>query len=166
MKRQENFVCRKGLANPGRRRVLAHAAALLAAVAPATAAEAPQVTMWKNPTCGCCGAWADHLRSAGFAVSVIETAAMQPIKDEKGVPPELHSCHTAEVEGYAIEGHVPAHAIRKLLAQRPAGRGLAVPGMPIGSPGMEGGAPEVYAVWLFGDGAPRPFGRYRGDAEA
>jgi hypothetical protein len=163
MKRQENFACTAAPANPGRRRFMGAAAALaLVAAAPVAAAEGPAVTVWKNPNCGCCGYWVDHLRQNGFTVSVVETAAMQPVKDHQGVPSELHSCHTAEVGGYAIEGHVPADAIRRLLAERPAGRGLAVPGMPIGSPGMEGGTPEVYKVWLFGGGAPRPFGRYVG----
>jgi hypothetical protein len=165
MKRQANFACAAGVADPGRRRFIggAAAAALITAAVPVMAADGPQLTVWKNPNCGCCGYWVDHLRQNGFTVSVIETAAMQPVKDQQGVPPELHSCHTAEVDGYAIEGHVPAHAIGRLLAARPAGRGLAVPGMPIGSPGMEGGTPEVYEVWLFGDGAPRRFGRYLGD---
>jgi len=166
MKRQEVFHASRQPVDAGRRRFVrgVAAAAMLASAGPAQAGT--PITMWKNPNCGCCGEWVAYLQRNGFSATVIEAASMQPVKDHHGVPPELHSCHTAQVGGYAIEGHVPAGAIRRLLAQRPAGRGLAVPGMPIGSPGMEGGSPEVYTVWLFGDGAPRPFARYLGDAPA
>ena len=85
---------------------------------------------------------------------------MRPIKARRGVPPELASCHTAEIQGYTIEGHVPARAIARLLAEKPEAHGLAVPGMPIGSPGMEGGSPEPYDVILFGKGPPARFERY------
>jgi hypothetical protein len=126
----------------------------------------PAFTVWRDPGCGCCGLWVAHLRGNGFAAKVIDTSDMDSIKAERGVPAELASCHTAEIAGYIIEGHVPARAIRRLLDEKPAGRGLAVPGMPIGSPGMEGGRPEVYDVLLFGDGAPRRFGRFVGDRPA
>ena len=125
----------------------------------------PTVTVNKDPTCGCCTAWAEHVRQAGFPVEVIEAPAMSRVKARLGVPQALASCHTAEVGGYVIEGHVPAQAIKQLLAEKPPARGLAVPGMPIGSPGMdvEGAAPDIYEVILFGPAGPRTFARYRGD---
>ena len=123
----------------------------------------PAIKVWKDPNCGCCTGWAAHLRRNGFVVTVTDTDAMQDVKDRLGVPPELASCHTAEIAGYIIEGHVPAHAITRLIAEKSNGRGLAVPGMPIGSPGMEGGSPEIYDVVLFGLNPSQSFGRYKGD---
>jgi hypothetical protein len=116
----------------------------------------------KDPNCGCCGGWIDHLRAAGFAVTAIDTDRMSAVKARLGVPAELASCHTAELGDYVIEGHVPAAAIDRLLAERPRAKGLAAPGMPIGSPGMEGGEPEIYDVMLFGPDGSRSFGRYKG----
>jgi hypothetical protein len=138
----------------------------LGLLSPAKAETRPPITVHKDPNCGCCGAWVDHLRAAGFTVTVDETAAMHGIKQRLGVPDHLGSCHTAEIAGYVIEGHVPAAVILRLLEEKPAGRGLAVPGMPIGSPGMEveGSPPETYEVVLFGAGADRIFARYRGSA--
>lgn len=121
----------------------------------------PAIVVFRNPTCGCCHKWVDHLTANGFVATVHDAPSMRAIKARLGVPEELSSCHTAETGGYVIEGHVPAVAIKRLLAERPKGRGLAVPGMPIGSPGMEGGEPEVYEVMLFGDGEARSFGRFR-----
>jgi hypothetical protein len=115
--------------------------------------------------CGRCGAWADHLRRAGFPVEIVETANVNAVKQRLGVPPDLTSCHTAEVSGYVIEGHVPASAIMRLLAERPHAIGLAVPEMPTGSPGMENGRPELYEAVLFGAQGRRIFARYRGDRE-
>lgn len=129
----------------------------------ARAATPPTIKIWKDPNCGCCTSWATHLRRNGFIVTVTDTAAMRDVKARLGVPPELASCHTAEIAGYIIEGHVPAHAITRLIAEKSNGRGLAVPGMPIGSPGMEGGTPEIYDVVLFGLDASQSFGRYKGD---
>lgn len=127
-------------------------------------AEAPfAIKVWKDPNCGCCTGWAEHLGRNGFVVTVTDTVAMQEVKARLGVPRELTSCHTAEVGGYVIEGHVPAHAIKRLIAEKSAGRGLAVPGMPIGSPGMEGGASEIYDVILFGQKPSLSFGRYKSD---
>lgn len=123
----------------------------------------PPMTVYRKPSCGCCHKWVDHLTAAGFAVTVKDMANFNAIKAELGVPAELASCHTAEIGGYVIEGHVPAGAIKRLLAERPTGRGLAVPGMPIGSPGMEGGTPEVYDVILFGPELRQSFGRFRED---
>lgn len=129
----------------------------------AVAQVAPAITVWRDPNCGCCGLWVDHLRRNGFVATVVETSKLQVVKAERGVPTELVSCHTAVVAGYVIEGHVPAAAIVRLLTENPTGRGLAVPGMPIGSPGMEGGTPEAYDVLLFGTGAPSRFARFVGD---
>ena len=131
----------------------------------ASADALPEVAVHRDPSCGCCGAWAEHLRRAGFPVKIVETGDINGIKQRLGVPADLISCHTAEVGGYAVEGHVPAGAIRRLLAERPQAAGLAVPGMPIGSPGMEGGAPETYEVILFGQQGRRVFARYLGERE-
>lgn len=124
----------------------------------------PAVTVHKDPNCGCCGAWVDHLRKAGFQVTVIETPGMNRVKARLGVRPELASCHTAEVAGYVVEGHVPASAIERLLTEKPKATGLAVPGMPIGSPGMEveGQEPETYEVLLFDASDSQVFARYKG----
>lgn len=121
------------------------------------------VKVWKDPNCGCCSGWVDHLRRNGFAVAVFETADMQAVKAQRRVPAALASCHTAEVGRYIIEGHVPASAIRRLLSEKPEALGLAVPGMPIGSPGMEGGTPEIYEVVLFGTRPAAVYGRFLGD---
>lgn len=103
-----------------------------------------KVVVYKSPTCGCCTAWIDHMKAAGFDVEVHDMEDVAPVKDEQGVYPQLRSCHTALVGGYVLEGHVPAEQVARLLAERPTIRGLAVPGMPIGSPGMEQGSPENY----------------------
>ncbi len=123
------------------------------------------ITVHKDPNCGCCSGWVDHLQASGYAAKVIETADIDAVKKRLGVPADLAACHTAEVGGYIVEGHVPARAIAKLLAERPSAKGLAVPGMPAGSPGM-GGDPEVYEVILFGPSGNRVFGRFKGDIEA
>jgi hypothetical protein len=109
----------------------------------------PTVNVWKAASCGCCGGWITHMRRAGFAVSVHELADVQPVKERRGVPEELQSCHTAVVAGYVIEGHVPAGDIRRLLEERPGAKGLAVAGMPSSAPGMDG-PKERYEVTLFG----------------
>ncbi|MEQ1613770.1 MAG: DUF411 domain-containing protein [Hyphomicrobiaceae bacterium] len=126
------------------------------------AATPPTIIVSKDPNCGCCTGWVQHLRRNGFAATVVETPDMQAVKTRLGVPAELASCHTAEIDGYIIEGHVPALAITRLIAEKPNAIGLAVPGMPIGSPGMEGGTPEIYDVILFGSGRRESFGRYKG----
>jgi hypothetical protein len=136
---------------------------------PALAQQAlPEVAVSKDPSCGCCESWVEHLRGAGFRVKVAETVEMSRLKARLGVPQGLASCHTGEVGGYVIEGHVPADEIKRLLAERPAARGLAVPGMPVGSPGMEvaGMEPDTYDVVLFGPQGQRAFARYRGPARA
>lgn len=111
----------------------------------------PEITVYKSPDCGCCGKWVDHLRANGFSVRVENRYDLSAVKEAEGVPPDLQSCHTAVAGRYVIEGHVPAADIKRLLAAEPAARGLAVPGMPAGSPGMEAGAyTEPYDVFLFG----------------
>jgi len=124
----------------------------------------PKVLVTKDPNCGCCGGWVDHIRAAGFPVEVVTTPQVNRVKVRLGVPDELGSCHTAEVGGYVIEGHVPADAIKRLLAEKPQAKGLAVPGMPLGSPGMEvaGAAPDTYKVVLFGPSGHTTFAHYRG----
>lgn len=139
------------------------AAGTIISIAPLAIAKASHsITVWKDPNCGCCRSWVEHLRRNGFVATVIESTDVQTIKSQRGVPMELASCHTAEIAGYTIEGHVPAGAILRLLSEKPVARGLAVPGMPIGSPGMEGGAPEAYDVILFGPSGPTRFERYLG----
>ena len=129
----------------------AAAAALLAAtVAFSTpAAKPPTVVVYKNPSCGCCGQWVEHMQTNGFRVTVIDTSYMEPIRARHGVRPHLASCHTAKVGGYVIEGHVPADLVTKLLAERPNVVGLSVPGMVTGSPGMDGPNPRHYDVVSF-----------------
>lgn len=125
---------------------------------------APHMIVHRDPSCGCCEAWVEHVRAAGFSAEVVETGTINRVKAQLGVPSSLASCHTAEIGSYVVEGHVPAAEIRRLLAERPVARGLAVPRMPVGSPGMEvaGMEPDIYEVILFG-GEPRSvFARYRG----
>lgn len=97
---------------------------------------APSVTVYKSPSCGCCEEWVEYLRREGFQVKAIDQPDHSAVKRRLGVAPELSSCHTALVDGYVIEGHVPAAPIRRLLTERPQTRGLTVPGMPLNSPGM------------------------------
>lgn len=111
---------------------------------------APAMTVYKDPDCGCCTEWVKHVRKAGFAVTVRETRDTDTVKRSFGVPAALVSCHTAQVGSYVVEGHVPADLIKKLLQEKPVARGLAVPGMPVGSPGMEmGSRKDPYDVVLF-----------------
>lgn len=111
--------------------------------------EAPLIVLHKNPTCACCGEWADHMRANGFRVEVKDAADLNQIKRELKVPLDLSSCHTAVIDGYALEGHVPADAVRKLLDERPKIIGLAVAGMPAGVPGMPGEDLGSYDVVAF-----------------
>ena len=151
---------------PGRRNFIAAALAAVAAAVPTVVAAAPvAVEVWKAPTCGCCKDWIVHLEANGFKVQVHDsgnTAARARL----GIPMRLGSCHTALIEGYAVEGHVPAREIRRLLAERPGAVGLAVPGMPIGSPGMDGPAygarKDPYDVLLVRkDGSTTSYQSYR-----
>ena len=112
-----------------------------------------EITVYKTPTCGCCGKWVDHLKANGFKVTVHEVESTDEYSKKNGVPDNARSCHLGVVNGYAIEGHVPAAEIQRLLKERPKAKGLAVPGMPVGSPGMDfpGGPPGNYTVVLIGD---------------
>ncbi len=125
-------------------------------------AQTSNILVHKDPNCGCCAGWVQHLKAAGFAVTVDETANLQVVRKRLRVPADLAACHTAEVDGYVLEGHVPAVAVRRLLEKRPAATGLAVPGMPAGSPGMEGGAPQPYDVVLFGPSGRQTFMQFVG----
>lgn len=133
------------------------------AAAGSVARALPQVTVHKSPSCGCCSLWVGHLERAGFPVSVVAGDDLNPLKHALGVPAGKGSCHTALVEGYFIEGHVPVADIQRLLAERPAARGLTVPGMPMGSPGMEVPSGEVqpYTVFLVDmDGNSTPYSHH------
>lgn len=134
--------------------------------AAATAAILPPMTVQKHPACGCCGVWIEHMRRAGFSVTEENLEDMAPAKAAAGVPDAMASCHTAHVGGYFIEGHVPAEDVLRLLRERPDARGLAVPGMPLGSPGMEhpDGIVQPYTVSLvLRDGSLREFSRHGGE---
>lgn len=123
------------------------------------------VVVYKTPRCGCCADWVAHLRANGFSVTVEEMQDLSPIKARFGVPADLESCHTATVDGYVVEGHVPASDVKRLLAEKPAARGIAVPGMPVGSPGMErGDERELYQVIQFGDQGRAVFATHGGFA--
>jgi len=113
--------------------------------------DADIIQVFKSPTCGCCNDWIEHLRESGFTVEVKDIANMMAVKAELGMPGEMASCHTARIAGYLVEGHVPAQDIRRMLAERPDIRGIAVPGMPVGSPGMEveGQPADAYDVLAF-----------------
>jgi hypothetical protein len=125
------------------------AAVVLASFGLACQEARPVITVYKTPTCGCCAKWVEHMQAAGFEVSTVDLRSLDRVKAEQGVPVALSACHTAIVDGYVVEGHVPAADVERLLETRPPVRGLAVAGMPIGSPGMEGPHPERYTVHAF-----------------
>lgn len=145
-----------------RRNALTLAAAFLVLQRSTAQADSAAILVHKDPNCSCCAGWVRHLKDAGFAVRIEETTNLRPVRKRLGVPADLAACHTAEVNGYVLEGHVPAAAVRRLLEQRPQAIGLAVPGMPVGSPGMEGGTPERYDVVLFDANGRQPFMRFLG----
>ena len=148
---------------PTRRCVLVAGAASMLQVGTLSAAAQPVVSVHRDPNCGCCLGWVQHLQKAGFPTRVLETRDVYAVKTRLGVPDDLAACHTAEVAGYVIEGHVPAIALKRFLAEKPNATGLAVPGMPIGSPGMEGGKPEAYEVVVFEPNGRRTYMRFLGD---
>lgn len=130
---------------------------------PGVAFARPKVTVYRSPTCDCCEKWADHLVAAGFETEIVNRGGLTALKTQFGVPEALRSCHTGVVDGYIVEGHVPAAEVHRLLKERPDALGLSVPGMPIGSPGMEvGSEKETYDVILFTRGGASTFARYRG----
>lgn len=138
-------------------------ALMLGGTLAACSAQAATFTMYRDASCGCCTAWADHIEHGDdHTVETIDHPDMRAVKAEHGVPARLQSCHTAIVEGYVIEGHVPTADIERLLAERPAGvAGLAVPGMPMGSPGMEhGDHRQAYQVVAFGPGGMKVWSSY------
>ncbi len=146
-----NAFCRsKNTVTMSSRFVIAGAVLLLGLVGylaigvPSDASASTKMIVYKSPTCGCCNAWIDHMKEAGYDVEVQDMPNVMPVKDREGVLPSLRSCHTATIAGYVVEGHVPAEQISRMLAEQPSIRGIAVPGMPIGSPGMEQGDPSDY----------------------
>ena len=128
----------------------------------AVASEQPELVVYKNASCGCCKVWVDHMRKHGFAAKVHDVDNMSSIKERVGIPHGVGSCHTAEVGGYFIEGHVPAEQVARLLKEKPKAKGLTVPGMPIGSPGMEqGDTVQPYEVHLVHpDGTTSVYAKY------
>lgn len=135
-------------------------AAALGVVACAQA-NAATIAVIKDPNCGCCTQWVEYLRRSGFAVIVTDTPEQPQISARMGVPEALRGCHSATIDGYVIEGHVPAEDIRRLLSERPDATGIAVPGMPLGSPGMEqGGMRDAYVTVLFGARGETIFARH------
>ncbi len=147
------------------RRTFLHAALLLGAIPTVGFAKTslPVIEVYKTPTCGCCTDWLDHLRANGFKVNAHNVQDTGPYRAKFGVPQSLGSCHTGTIGDYALEGHVPAADIKRLLAEKPKAKGLAVPGMPMGSPGMEvaGEPADAYDVLLFqADGKYKVYSHY------
>ena len=153
--------------SPHRRVFILGAAAAFGSLAPkgSSAAASPNIAIYRNPGCGCCEKWADHLRAAGYTTQMADHDDLDGLRAKLGVPAGLAGCHTATVDGYVVEGHVPAAAIDRLLRERPKALGVAVAGMPAGSPGMEGGTAEVYEVILFGESLRQSYGRFKGPQE-
>ena len=116
---------------------------------PKSSADLPRMTVYKNPSCGCCHLWIEHMEQSGFEVKAVDTSNPDGVKDRLGVPGNMRSCHVGVVGDYLIEGHVPADLVKRLLKERPKVAGLAVPGMVVGSPGMEGHNPQHYDVVAF-----------------
>jgi len=120
-----------------------------AALASVADQDLPTVLVYKTPTCLCCNGWVEHLQAAGFTVDARNVSDIMTVKRDGGVPPQMSSCHTAIIDGYVVEGHVPADQLKRMLAERPDIAGIAVPGMPMGSPGMEGPGAKPYQVLSF-----------------
>lgn len=116
-------------------------------------------TLYKNPQCECCDAYAKVLEQSGISVTITPTATLASIKREHGVPSALEGCHTLLIDGYVVEGHVPVTQVKRLLSERPAIKGISLPGMPAGSPGMGGEKTEPFDIFEIGDGAPKVFAR-------
>ena len=153
-----------------RRDTLLGSAALasLALAHPSVAQTAIHIAVTKGPGCECCEAWAKHLRANGYVVSVAESDDLEGVKSRLGIPEDLRTCHTGQTGEHLLEGHVPAVAVAYLLREKPEGMiGLAVPGMPVGSPGMEvrGAKLDEYPVILFGPAGRRTWGRFKGTTQ-
>jgi hypothetical protein len=140
--------------------MLAAAASCAAAAFRVQAQAKPKVLVYKNPSCGCCGEWVKHMRANGFQVETHDVPDVTPIRQGNGVPDALASCHTALVGPYALEGHVPAADVWRLLRERPKLKGLSVPGMVVGSPGMETGPPQPFATIAFDGRGSRVYARH------
>ena len=125
----------------------------------AGAGEQPEATLYKRPFCACCDGHADHLRANGYKVTIVQTKNLSLIKKKHGVPQEFEGCHTIIVGGYVVEGHVPASIIGKLLKERPAIRGISLPGMPQGSPGMTGVKRAPFEIYEISEGGPKIYAR-------
>lgn len=137
--------------------------ATLAGACREASAAAPEMVVYATPTCGCCEGWMEHLREHGFTVRVVHQNDLSAIHAQHRVPGALASCHLGVVDGYVVGGHVPADAVRRLLAERPEVLGIAVPGMPAGSPGMEqpNGYVEPYEIYTFDEAGPRAVFEFR-----
>jgi len=138
-------------------------AAFLSLLAPAVwaAAPLPTVTVYKSPSCGCCGEWVEHMKASSFPVVTQETENVAEHKARLGVPVAMRSCHTAEVNGYLIEGHVPASDVKRLLAEKPSAKGLVSPGMPQSAPGMDDARKIPYEILLVArDGKTATYARH------
>lgn len=133
-----------------------------------TSAQASEMKVYKSETCGCCGGWVDHMREAGYTIKIVSTDDLAPVKILHEVPEVLWGCHTAVIDGRVIEGHMPAAGVAAFLKSTTKAKGVAVPGMPLGSPGMEapGVALEPYDAVSFGAGQPARFMTFRGAAPA
>lgn len=148
---------------PMTRRQMLALCSCLAAAAPAAYAQPLKMQIVKDPGCGCCEQWVAHLKTAGISATVTESASISALKDAKGIPKAARSCHTGTIGGYVFEGHVPVEVVTRVLKERPAIVGVAVPGMPIGSPGMEipSGQVQPYDVLSFDKaGRTRVFASY------
>ncbi|MGH6899666.1 MAG: DUF411 domain-containing protein [Geminicoccaceae bacterium] len=124
---------------------------------PAKAEEARAATLYKNPQCGCCEGHADYLRENGFEVTVKPTHDLPLIKRQYGVPSALEGCHTTLIDGYVVEGHVPVNTLMRLLTEKPDIKGISLPGMPAGSPGMSGAKAAPFTIYEFGDGPAKVY---------
>ena len=133
------------------------AAAFGPALLASPAAAATKMTVYKDPNCGCCAAWAQIMAREGFEVQVKDTDKLDAMRKMAGVPERFAGCHMAMVDGYIVEGHVPPAVVKKLVAEKPAIKGVSLPGMPAGSPGMGGAKEGPFQVLAIGDGAPRVY---------
>lgn len=118
-----------------------------------------EATVYKNPQCGCCKEYIGYLRQNGFVVKAVDTPDLSQIKRQNSVPPQFEGCHTTLIDGYVIEGHVPVKSIERLLSERPKIKGIALPGMPAGSPGMTGLKTEPFVIYEIADGTPRVYSK-------